>query len=315
MKKIVSICLLALLILSFSACDSGEKQNNSSADDISGQQSEQSEEVSIDYMEKAEKVISSLDYENTGKMGDVDGPAFAVYSNQGYSGASATLDLEGMEIKTLMDDGKFLNGYVFLGIDVYAEEGYWINCVDVGLCWSGTNGGWHIFYNMYQPVNESTRTWYESGKKLPKNDTYVISLQLIEDEKALLTVEAVNGKFKDSVEVEVKGAKKDGSNTAFLFNVALDYPSNTKVDVNGKPSDNWKDITYGNTDKGVYLKSFRAYDLTLYNGEAATDWTNDKNSAVSIWPDKAVGFDYAPTQVGLFDGTEYYINLDMNRVD
>lgn len=314
MKKIVSICLLALLILGFSACDSGEAQNNSSADDISGQQSEQSEEVSIDYMEKAEKVISSLDYENTGKMGDVDGPAFAVYSNTGYSGASATLDLEGMEIKTLMDDGKFLNGYVFLGIDVY-EGSWWQNCVDVGLCWSGTSGGWHIFYNMYEAVGKDTPKWYESSKKLPKNDTYVMTLKLIEDEKALITVEAVNGKFKDSVEVEVKGAKKDGSNTAFLFNVALDYPQNTKVDVNGNPSDNWKDITYGNTDKGVYLRSFRAYDLTLYQGETALDWTNDKNAAVSIWPDKKEGFDYAPTQVGLFDGTEYFINLDMNRKD
>lgn len=314
MKKIVSICLLALLILGFSACDSGEAQNNSSADDISGQQSEQSEEVSIDYMEKAEKVISSLDYENTGKMGDVDGPAFAVYSNTGYSGASAVLDLEGMEIKTRMDDGKFLNGYVFLGIDVY-EGSWWQNCVDVGLCWSGTSGGWHIFYNMYEAVGKDTPTWYESSKKLPKNDTYVMTLKLIEDEKALITVEAVNGKFKDSVEVEVKGAKKDGSNTAFLFNVALDYPQNTKVDVNGNPSDNWKDITYGNTDKGVCLRSFRAYDLTLYQGETALDWTNDKNAAVSIWPDKKEGFDYAPTQVGLFDGTEYFINLDMNRKD
>ena len=312
MKKIVSLCLLALLILSFSACD-GEKQNNSSALESSGEQSEQSEEVSTDYMENASSVISSLDYENTGKMGDVDGPAFAVYSNVGYSGASAVLDLEGMEIKTLMEDGKFLNGYAFLGIDVYAEEGYWINCVDVGLCWSGTSGGWHIFYNMYEPVNQSTPTWYESSKKLPKNDTYVMTLKLIEDEKALLTIEAANSNFKDSVEVEVKGAKKDGSNTAFLFNVALDYPQNTKVDINGNPSEDWKDITYGNTDKGVYLKSFRACDLTLYNGETATDWTNDKNAAVSIWPDKKIGFDYAPTEVGLFDGTEYYINLDMNR--
>ena len=129
MKKIVSICLLALLLLGFSACDSGEAQNNSSAPESSGEQSEQSEEVSTDYMENASSVISSLDYENTGKMGDVDGPAFAVYSNTGFSGASATLNLEGMEIKTLMDDGKHLNGYVFLGIDVY-EGAWWQNCVD-----------------------------------------------------------------------------------------------------------------------------------------------------------------------------------------
>lgn len=309
MKKIIAVCLLALLILSFSACD-GEVNESK---DISQSVSNVSEEVSVDPMENADKIISSLDYTNTGKMGDVDGPAFAVYSNKGYSGASAVLDIEGMEIKTLMEDGRFLNAYSFLGIDVYAEEGYWMNCVDVGLCWSGASGGWHIFYNMYKPVNEGTRTWYESSKKLPKNDTYTISLQLVGEEKALLTVEAVNGKFKDSVEVEVFGAKADGSNTAFLFNVALDYPSDTKVDRDGNPSSDWKEITLANTDKGVYLKSFRAYDLKLYNGETSSRWTNDKNSAVSIWPDKSLGFDYAPTEVGVFDGTEYYINLDMNR--
>ena len=305
MKKIFLLLLATVCLLSVFSCEGGVNESEAVSETAS-------EEVSVHPMDRADKIISSLDYKNTGKMGDTDGPAFAVYSNTGFSGASATLDLEGMEIKTLMDDGKHLNGYVFLGIDVY-EGAWWQNCVDVGLCWSGTSGGWHIFYNMYEPVNQSTPTWYESSKKLPKNDTYVMTLKLIEDEKALLTIEAANSNFKDSVEVEVKGAKKDGSNTAFLFNVALDYPQNTKVDVNGKPSENWKDITYGNTDKGVYLKSFRAYDLTLYQGETALNWTNDKNAAVSIWPDKKEGFDYAPTQVGLFDGTEYYINLDMNR--
>ena len=38
--------------------------------------------------------ISTLDYKNTGKMGDTDGPAFAVYSKTGYTGASATLDID-----------------------------------------------------------------------------------------------------------------------------------------------------------------------------------------------------------------------------
>ena len=311
MKKIFCLLLVFIMVAGISACEPEDSDNSA---EVSKEISkiDTQEEVSENPMEKAEKIISSLDYTNTGKMGDVDGPAFAVYSNKGYTGASAVLDINDMEIKTLMPDGKFLNGYVFLGIDVYNGD-WWANCVDVGLCWSGASGGWHIFYNMYEPLNENTPTWYESSKKLPKNDTYVISLTLTGDDHALLTVEAVNGKFKDSVEVEVKGAKADGSNTAFLFNVALDYPANTKVDTSGKPSEDWKEITYANTDKGVCLKSFHAYDLTLYNGETPSPWTNDKNAAVSIWPDKAVGFDYAPTQVGLFDGTEYYINLDMNR--
>lgn len=311
MKKLLCVLLVFIMAAGISACEPEDSENSpAGTDEISN--NEISEEVSVDYMEQAGKVISSLDYTNTGKMGDQDGPAFAVYSNKGYTGASAVLDINGMEIKTLMSDGKYVNGYVFLGIDVYNGD-WWANCVDVGLCWSGTSGGWHIFYNMYEPLNEGTATWYESGKKLPKNDTYTISLQITEDNYALLTVEAHNTNFKDSVTVEVKGAKADGSNTAFLFNVALDFPSDTKVDTNGNPSDDWKEITLANTDKGAYLKSFHAYELKLYNGDTASDWTEDKNAAVSIWPDKTLAFDYAPTEIGIFDGTEYYINLDMNR--
>ena len=306
MKKIFLLLLATVCLLSVFSCEGGVNESEAVSETAS-------EEVSVHPMDRADKIISSLDYKNTGKMGDVDGPAFAVYSNTGYSGATVTMNIEDMEIKTVMPDGKYLNGYAFLGFDVFNESGYWMNCIDVGLCWSGTSGGWHIFYNMYKPVNEDTRTWYESSKKLPKNDTYVMTLKLIGEQKALLTVEAVEGKFKDSVEIEVFGAKADGSNTAALFNVALDYPGDTKVDRNGNPCEDWKEITLANSDKGVCLKSLHAFDLKLFKGEEELSWTNDRNSAVSIWPDKPLEFDYAPTEIGVFDGTEYYINLDMNR--
>ena len=68
---------------------------------------------------RCKKIISTLDYTNTGKMGDTDGPAFAVYSNIGYTGASATLDIANMESNTVLPNGKFVNGYAFFGIDVY----------------------------------------------------------------------------------------------------------------------------------------------------------------------------------------------------
>lgn len=309
MKKFFVLLIASLCAFSAVACDNETNESK----DVSEAVSNVSEEVSVDPMENADKIISSLDYKNTGKMGDTDGPAFAVYSYMGYSGATVTMNIKDMEIKTVMPDGKHLNGYAFLGFDVFNDEGYWMNCIDVGLCWSGTSGGWHVFYNMYKPVNEGTRTWYESSKKLPKNDTYVMTLKLIDEQKALLTVEAVEGKFKDSVEIEVFGAKADGSNTAALFNVALDYPGDTKVDRNGNPCEDWKEITLANSDKGVCLKSLHAFDLKLFKGEEEYPWTNDRNSAVSIWPDKPLEFDYAPTEIGVFDGTEYYINLDMNR--
>ena len=74
------------------------------------------------------------------------------------------------------------------------------------------------------------------------------------------------------------------------------------------------EITLENTDKGLYLRSFHVEDLTLYKGDATFPWTNDKSSAVSIWPDQSIaGFDYSPTVVETSDGTEYVIDLDMNR--
>ena len=304
MKKLLFLLCFGLLLTACSSPDTEGSPDVTDAPDATD-------------IPNPKTVLSTLDYKNTGKMGDTDGPAFAVYSNLGYTGASATLDIAGMEINTVLPGGRFINGYAFFGIDVYNKTGsWWQNCVDVGLCWSGQNGGWHVFYNMYEPLNETTYTWYESNVILPKDDIYHMSLQLTEDNYALLTVEGQNSGMKDEVRVEVKGALADGRNTAFLFNTALDYPPNTKVDRNGKRSEDFAEITLANTDKGLYLRSFRVEDLTLYQGDTASAWTNDKSksSAVSIWPDKSIaGFDYSPTVVETSGGTEYTIHLDMNR--
>lgn len=319
MKKLLFLVCFALLLVSCAADlpeESTVPVSSAAESGIESSAAESSaEEPSADPMDGASRVISTTDYQNTGKMGDTDGPAFAVYSETGYTGASALLDLQSMEINTVMKDGRFVNGYIFFGIDVYDESGtWWQNCVDVGLCWSGRRGGWHVFYNLYEPLNEGTSTWYESYITLPKDDVYRMSLTITADNYALLTVEGVTGGVKDEVRVEVKGALASGSNTAFLFNTALDYPPDTKVDRNGNACEDFAEITLANTDQGLYLRSFRVAGLTLYEGETAVPWTDDKSAAVSIWPDKAVsGFDYAPTTVGCFDGTAYVIHLDMNR--
>ena len=312
MKRILCILLSILTFAVLYSCEDGESMSSSTENSVEDSK-EDSVEESSSPTENAKKTINSLDYTNTGKMGDVDGPAFAVYSRTGYNGACVTLDLKNMEINTVLPDGRFVNGYTFLGSDVYTN-GYWSNCFDAGLCWSGKNGGWHIFYNVYQPVNEGDGTWYESSKKLPKNGRYVMTLEFIADERARITVKGIDNNFKDSVEIGVKGAKADGSNTSMLFNTALDYPQNTKVDPEGAPCEDWVTITLANSDKGLYLKNFHAYDLKLYKNGSEEEWTDGKNSACSIWPDKSItGFDYAPTEVYLFDGSEYFINLDMNR--
>ncbi len=326
MKNFIRLLLAILLVFAFVAC-ADETQNSSSAavsvessisSDVSKEISEEvskevSEEVSMDPTANATRKISTLDYKNTGKMGDIDGPAFAVYSRTGYNGASVELNLADAEIQTRLPDGRFINGYMFLGADVF-QGGYWSNCFDAGLCWSGKNGGWHIFYNVYETVNETTNSWYESSKKLPANGKYVMTLTLIADERALLTVKGITNNFQDSVEIEVKGAKQNGSNTAMLFNVALDYPQNTKVDSEGKPCDDWTTITLANSDKGLCFRKLHATELKLFKRGVEEPWTENKNAATSIWPDKMIsGFDYSPTEVYLFDGTEFYINLDMNR--
>ena len=291
MKKLL---LLLCMVLLLTACGKGDEEENT----------------------EKRTFLSTLEYANTGKMGDVDGPAFAVYSQVGYTGASAVLDIEKMEINTVFPNGKFLNGYAFLVIDVYHDTGgsFWDNCVDVGLCWAGKEGGWHIFYNMYEPLNEKTPTWYESSVILPKDDIYTMTLKITEDNYALLTVEGQKTGVKDEVRLEVKGASADGSNTSFLFNAALDYPPNTKIGQDGKFCDDFVDITLASSDKGIYLRSFHVTDLTLYRNETAIEWTNNKCTAISIWPDKNIKeFDYSPTVVETFDGTEYIIDLDMNR--
>lgn len=311
MRKFLCFALAMMTALSFSACDKGSDVKNES--ETESHSSEVSVEDKEEIMKTPTATIRTLDYTNTGRMGDRDGPAFAVYSKIGYSGASVKMNIADMEIQNVLSDGRFINGYAFLGVDVHDENGEWINCVDAGLCWSGVDGGWHVFYNMFEPLNSDTPTWYESPRILPKDDIYTMTLELSSDNHCVLNVVGEKG-ARDRVRLEVKGAKKDGHNTAFLYNVALDYPPNTKVDRNGNPSEDWVEITLANTDKNMYLKSFRSYDLTLFKGEEEFAWTNDRNSAVSIWPDKAIkGFDYSPTEVILYDGTEYYINLDMNR--
>lgn len=311
MKKLILLFVSLVLVVSLFACENNT-QEESSVDDSSVVENESSlSEESQDSVSST--VINSLNYTNKGRMGDTDGPAFAVYSEKGYNAASVVLDMASVEMKNVLPDGRYLNGYSFLGIDIYDGD-FWMNCIDAGFCWSGRRGGWHIFYNIYETLTPNTRSWYESSKILPSYDSYVMRLEIIDDNYARLTVRGVTTGVTDDVLIQVKGAKKDGSNTAFLFNSALDFPPDTKVDRNGAPSENWTEITLANTDLGIQFKSLKATELTLYEEGVETPWTNDKNSSVSIWPDKDVyGFDYAPTEVTLYDGTEYLINFDMNR--
>ena len=313
MKKLFSL-IVAIILTSLSvACDNTEPSESINSSASSEAVSTISSAENDNFIERATGKIKTESYKNGGKMGDTDGPAFAVYSNIGYNGASVELDLSKAEINTVLPDNRYINAYSFLGIDVY-EGAYWQNCADAGLCWSGTKGGWHLFYNIYETLNENTLSWYESRKMLPKNAKYRLTLKLTEDNYAVLTVEGITNGFKDSIKIEIKGAKKDGSNTAFLFNLALDYPPDTKLDYSGNPSEDFAKITLANSDKGLYFRNLHSENGKLFKNGEEVKWTEALTAATSIWPDKAIsGLDYSPTEVYLFDGSEFLINFDMNR--
>ncbi len=321
MKKILCLCLAALCAC-LAACGGEEvSQAESSSQTLeSAEESsmESSEEISIDEIQSlrdsASGVLNSLTYTNEGKMGDLDGPAFAVYSHVGYNGASATIDLKNAKLQRVLPDGRFINAYAFFGIDVYSGE-WWQNCVDVGFCRSGKTGKWHLFYNMYEPLNESTPTWYESSTNLP-DDIYDMTFAMEGDQYVRLTVTGRNRGKTDTVLVEVKGAKADGSNTAFLFNAALDYPPNTLVDKDGNYCTDYAEVTLANTDLGLFFTDLYVSDLKLYSEDVPEGqaWTQEMTHSTGIWPDKSVSaFDYAPTTVYTFDGSAYLIDLNMNR--
>lgn len=325
MKRYACLCL-ALICLCLAACGEEEvsRSETTSAEEVSSavtsaeSSAEDSSQPEIDPIEErrqqAAGILDSLTYTNPGRMGDLDGPAFAVYSKVGYNGASAVLDLQSAHLGRVLPDGRFVNAYAFFGVDVYAGE-WWQNCVDVGFCRSGRTGRWHLFYNMYEPLNPDTPTWYESSVSLP-DDVYDMQFILERDNYVRLTVKGRNRNRTDTVLVEVKGAKADGSNTAFLFNAALDYPPDTLVDREGKPCEDFGEITLAHSDKGLCFCSLRVSELTLYSKSSlqGTAWTREETDSVGIWPDASVkGFDYAPTTIYTFDGTEFIIDFDMNR--
>lgn len=259
------------------------------------------------------QTISTFNYRNPGRMSDNDGPAFVAYSKIGYSGASATVDLGNTKVNGALSNGKFINAYIFLGIDVFGET-EWENCVDVGFAWAGAKGGWHLFYNLFLKYDGTRFEWWESSNTLPQDDIYDLSCKLIAEEEVLFTAKGRTSGVEESVRFKLRHAKLDGSNTSCLFNCALDFPPESKIDRNGDPCEDWPEIVLGNTDKGGCLKNLTVTDMTLYTGTEPSKWTNEKNSDIGIWPDASFTvFDYAPTIVDCMDGSAYHIRLDMDR--
>lgn len=318
MKRKILICLsawisLCLLLAGCTGSEPGGKESSapeSTSEDSSG------ETVSYEY--DGEESFSNLTFSNgSGKMGDQDGPAYCVYSVKGVQAASMEIELSQLELQIYREDGKHVNAYIFLGVDVYdPEDGYWKNCADAGLVYSGADG-WHVFYNLYSSSDPEASTWYESDRRLRSDHDYRLVLDSSrKDERAVLSViDLTTGNRVDHVIFELQYAKADGSNTAYLTDFALDYPEDTRQGPDGNPSEDWIDITLGNTDRGVYMRNLRVKNCRVTRGDEELDWTDELTANRGIWPDASMsGMDYECTKVrNAKENLSYIIDLDMNR--
>lgn len=316
MKRKVFGCLSALLSLCLLLGSCGEDEpaaESTSAESASGGASEDT----VSYVYDGEESFSNLTFSNgEGRMGDQDGPAYCVYSTQGVQAASMEIELSQMELQIYREDGAHVNAYIFLGVDVYdAEHGYWKNCADAGLVYSGEDG-WHVFYNLYSCSDPEASTWYESDRHLRNDHDYRLVLDSSQrDGRAVLSVYDLTANVRvDRVIFELQYAKADGSNTAYLTDFALDYPEDTMQGADGQPSEDWIDITLGNTDRGIYLRNLRLKNCRVTRGGVEYDWTTEQTANRGIWPDASMtGIDYACTRVrNAKENISYIVDLDMN---
>ena len=317
MKRSILTCLSIFLSLClFAGCEGKDVPAESTSEAASDNTTVSDETVS--YVYDGEESFSNLTFSNEeGKMGDQDGPAYCVYSTQGVQAASMEIELSQLDLQIYREDGAHVNAYIVLGVDVYDPEGgYWKNCADAGLVYSGEDG-WHVFYNLYSSSDPEASTWYESDRRLRADHDYRLVLDSSQkDERAVLSVyDLTTGNRVDRAILELQYAKADGSNTAYLTDFALDYPGNTMQGVNGNPSEDWIDITLGNTDRGIYMRNLRVKNCRLTRDGVEQDWTTEQTANRGIWPDASMtGIDYACTKVrNAKENISYIIDLDMNR--
>lgn len=101
---------------------------------------------------------TNLSYTNPGKMGDNDGPAVCVYAKPGYFRASLDIAVSDIRMQTLRADGRFVNAYIFLGVDILDAGGSWINCFDAG--------GWSV------PAGTARGTCFTTFMRRPRGNRH-----------------------------------------------------------------------------------------------------------------------------------------------
>ena len=262
------------------------------------------------------QAFTNLTYNNAGgKMGDADGPAYCVYSKIGYNRASIDILLSELRHNLYRESDMLpLTAYIFLGVDIYDANGQWVNCFDAGLGFHNGKQKWTLFHNILK-VPPTQDKWYMSGKYLDDTHDYriVLDTSFKDDWAALIVYDLTEGGVEyDRATFRTLYTRKDGSNTAYLQDYALDFPDNVKYNTRGEPAGNdWPEITLYNTDENIYMKSLRIVGATL-NGRP---WTQEHTANRAVWPDctqKKIQYPVVRLSRASFD-TELQLDFDMNR--
>ncbi len=245
-------------------------------------------------------------------MGDQEAPGYCVYSKTGYNKSEFIFELSQAQVSTFGDNGSRITAYVFLGANVYDENGYWQNCCDAGFVYSNENTGWRLFAATATDEN-GNRGWYDGGKTLDSHSNYRLVLDTsVEDGRAAIyAYDMRDGSLADSITFDFYGVKKDGGNTAFLTDIAIDWTGEqTFVDTKGNPTEDWVEITKANTGHGMYLKNVRLYGCSLYKNEEKQIWTKSLTDHRGIWSDGDSEIDYVTTRIYcITEDMEYIVDL------
>lgn len=248
-------------------------------------------------------------------MGDCDGPAFCVYSKKGYNCASMDIVLSDLQMNvSRQSDQRLLTAYIFLGADSYDDNGSFVNCFDAGLGYDIVKQKWVLFYNILyvQPIQQK---WYMSSKPLDETHDFRLVLDTSQEDgwATMILYDLTAGGIEyDRASFRTFHTCKDGHNTVYYQDYALDFPDNVKYDTSSQPVDsNWPEITLYNTDQSIYMKNLKILNITINN----QPWTADKTANRALWPDCTMAWmDYPVLTVshGNFD-SEWLIDIDMNR--
>lgn len=252
---------------------------------------------------------------NDDEMGDQEAPGYCVYSKKGYNAAEFVFELSQAEVNLAGSNGSRITAYAFLGVNVFNDGGYWMNCCDAGFAYSNESTGWRLFWATATDA-DGNRGWFDGGKSLNPSHSYKLTLDTSSaDGKATLTAYDIDeDKVADMLEFDLYGSKADGSNTSYLTDIAIDWTGDdTFRDSDGNATTDWVKITEANLGSGMYLRNVRIYGCKLTAGGESFDWTTDRTANRGIWSDADSPITAETTSIhNVTEDMEYIIDLDLS---